>query len=282
MERIRRSWHLVRASWAVLRQNWSLLRFPLVASVLSTIVALLAIGLLWGPGITESDMASTDDAGTSLLTYGGVFVLYLVLSFVVVYCNTALTSLVLARFAGREPGGDAGWSAANRRWKQVLGWSAISATVGVLLSVLRDRSRAGGFAAAIGGEAWSLATFLVIPVLVIEDIQPITAAKRSASLLKRTWGEQIVGTAGLGLVTGLVTLVVVLIGGGIVWLAVSTGHTAAVVAAVIPVVVALMILIALNSALGTIYRAAVYQYATGQPVAGFGEPDLLNDAFTRS
>lgn len=281
MGRIRRSWHLAMASWGVLRSDWTLLRFPLISSVLGAIMGLLVIGILWSAGIFEGETATTDQGGGSLLSYIGVFLLYLVTSFVVVYCNTALISLVIARFAGRPLDGDVGWAAANTRWKQILGWAAISATVGVLLSILRDKGRGGEVAAAIGGAAWSLATFLVIPILVVEDIGPVEAAKRSVSLLKRTWGEQIVGNAGIGLVTGLAMVVVMLVGGGLVWLAALTGNAAAIVVAVVPVVIVIAIVVAISSAMSAIYQAAVYQYASGQPVQGFGEPDLLAGAFSR-
>ena len=64
---------------------------------------------------------------------------------------------------------------------------------------------------AIIGFAWSVATFLVVPVLVVEKVGPLDAIKRSASLLRKTWGEQLVGNFGIGLVFGLLVLLVVLL-----------------------------------------------------------------------
>ncbi len=280
MQRLRRSWHLARASWAVLKADWSLLRFPLISSVVSAVLGLFVLVLLWSAGIFAD--GSGEGSSASILTYVGVFLLYLVTSFVIVYCNTALISLVLARFNGRPLTGDVGWEASRRRWRQILGWSSIVATVGVILSILRDRGQLGEIAAGIGGAAWSLATFLVIPVLVVEDVGPMDAAKRSVSLLRRTWGEQIVGNAGIGLVTGLAMFVVILLGVGLIALASMTGSAVVIVVAVIPVVLAVAAVVAISAALGSIYQAAVYQYATGAPAQGFGEPDLLSTAFTRS
>ncbi len=283
MNRLKRSWRLAMASWSVLRSDWTLLRFPIVSSILSTIMGILVVVTLWGAGVfdsVENAEAAANGEG-SLLPYVGVFILYLVTSYVVIFCNTALISLVMARFNGRVTDPDTGWAAARARWKQILGWAAISATVGVLLNVLSDRGgRIGEIVAAIGAAAWGLATFLVIPTLVVENVGPIDAMKRSVSLLKRTWGEQIVGNAGIGLFTGLLVLVVIVLGGGLIALAAATGSAAVIVVSVIPVVIALAFVIAVSSAMGAIYQAAVYRYAAGEQVDGFGEPGLIQSAFT--
>ena len=50
-------------------------------------------------------------------------------------------------------------------------------------------------------------TFLVLPVLVVEQIGPIQAVKRSAELFKRTWGENMIANAGIGLVALVATFV---------------------------------------------------------------------------
>jgi membrane-anchored glycerophosphoryl diester phosphodiesterase (GDPDase) len=283
MNRLKRSWRLAMASWSVLRADWTLLRFPIISSILSTIMGVLVVLILWGAGVFDSveDTEATASGDGSLLTYVGVFILYLVTSFVVIYCNTALISLVMARFNGRPDDPDTGWAAARARWKHILRWAAISATVGVLLNVLSDRGgRVGEIVAAVGAAAWGLATFLVIPALVVEKVGPIDAMKRSATMLKRTWGEQIVGNAGIGLVTGLMVVLVIIVGGGLIALAAMTGNAAVIVAAVIPVVIAVAVVIAISSALGAIYQAAVYRYAAGEQAEGFGDPALLANAFT--
>ncbi|MEI8241604.1 MAG: DUF6159 family protein, partial [Actinomycetota bacterium] len=87
------------------------------------------------------------------------------------------------------------------------------ATVGLVLQLLRERGGiAGVILAALGGMAWNIITFLVIPVLVVEGVGPVSAIKRSAGLLKKTWGEQIIGTAGIGLVFGLLGFAVAVVG----------------------------------------------------------------------
>src|SRR4030042_14091 len=70
-------------------------------------------------------------------------------------------------------------------------------------------SEGGGFlgqlAAAIAGGAWGLVTFFVVPVLVLEDKGVFDSIKESATLIRSTWGESIIGS-------GSILLVFVLLG----------------------------------------------------------------------
>jgi len=89
-------------------------------------------------------------------------------------------------------------------------WAVISATVGLILSAIRNRGGAvGSLAAGIAGTAWSLVTFFVIPVMIFEEKGVLTAIKNSVSLFKKTWGENIIGSIGIGLVMLPVILVFV-------------------------------------------------------------------------
>lgn len=276
MNRLRRSWELAKASWGVIRSDWTLLRYPLVSGVLSMILGSLALLFLWGSGTFES--SSTDDVSIGSMI--GLFIFYLVTYTVVIFCNVALVSTVMAKFAGQPEHADTGWAAARARWRKILGWAAIAATVGVLLNVLSNRGdRVTEILAVIGAAAWSLATFLIVPVLVVENVGPVDALKRSTTLLKRTWGEQIAGNAGIGLVTGLLMVGVIAVGGGLIWLAALTSNVVVIVVAVIPVLVAVAITMTVTSAMGTVYSAATYRYATNEPTVGFGASNLLPTAF---
>ena len=57
-------------------------------------------------------------------------------------------------------------------------------------------------------------------MLVVEKVGPMDAVKRSAALLKDTWGEQIAGNLGVGLFFGLITFLIFLVGIPLIVLAV--------------------------------------------------------------
>lgn len=171
---------------------------------------------------------------------------------------------------------------ANSRLGTILGFSAIAATVGVILNMLRNNREggnpAGAILAALGGLAWNVATFLVIPVMADRQVNAIGAIKESALLLRKTWGEQIVVGGGLGLVFGLASIVVVILTGV---LAVLASDIAALLWTIIAIgVVTLVVLAVLSSTLNGIYKAAVYRYYAAQhQVAPQFDTTLIEGAF---
>jgi hypothetical protein len=120
------------------------------------------------------------------------------------------------------------------------------------------------------GAAWTLATFLVVPVLVSQNVGPIEALKQSASLLKRTWGENAIGNIGIGMVFGFISLGLILVGALLAYLAAQVSMALA-VAVGVAFVIALLLLGVYQAALSGIYSAALYRYATeGEAPAAFG------------
>ena len=89
--------------------------------------------------------------------------------------------------------------AASRRLPELLAWSLVSATVGLILKLIENANeKFGTFIASLLGGAWSVVTYFVVPVLVVEGVGPMTAIQRSWSVLTKTWGESIGGHAGVG------------------------------------------------------------------------------------
>jgi hypothetical protein len=110
-------------------------------------------------------------------------------------------------------------------------------------------------------------------VIVEEGTGPIASAKRSAHLLRTTWGENIIGQFGLGAV-GLLAVLPGLIDFGLVSFAVPLLG--------LPLLfVYLAIVVTIMSALGGIYRAALYRYASGLPNGDAFPEQALAGAFRR-
>ena len=197
----------------------------------------------------------------------------------IIFFNAALVSAATIRLNGGDPTLADGLRGAWSHIGSILGWAAIAATVGLLLQLLRERAGiAGAVVAALGGLAWNIITFLVVPVLVVEGVGPVTAIKRSTSLLKKTWGEQIIGSAGIGLVFGLIGLAVAVVGIGLGVLIIGAGATWAGVAVIVVAVLAVLVVAMLSATLHGIYSAALYQYAVGGDTGVFGR-DVLAGAF---
>ncbi len=123
----------------------------------------------------------------------------------------------------------------------------------------------------IAGIAWSLVTFLVLPILVIEGLGVRDALKRSAQLFKGTWGEQVIANAGIGIV-GMVALIPAFIVGA---LGVGSGTLVVAVPLVGIAVVYGAVVLAITAALSGVFQTALYHYAAnGMPPAAFAESEL--------
>jgi hypothetical protein len=275
LEHIRRSWELIKASWSVLRADKELVVYPLVSAVTGIVVAVVLF-LAW----TASgglDRAEGDSLGVVDVVL--FFVFYLVASAVVIFFNAALIAAANIRLEGGDPTLGDGFRIAIRRLPSILAWALITATVGLVLRMVAERGGAvGTVVSIIGGMAWALVTYLVVPVLVIEGVGPIEALRRSAALLRQTWGEQIAGSFSIGLVIGLAFIVVLAVGGLLV--AVLAGVTAALgIAAGVVLVAVLVTLTLLGTALSGIFNIALYRFAKGEESSGFFARETLAGAF---
>ena len=279
MGKFARSWALAKASMAVLRSDKELLVFPLVSSAVALLVALSFLLPVFGLGLARD---AIDGGGMTAGMYVLLFCFYLVQYFVIFFFNSALVGAAMIRLDGGDPTVSDGLRIAAGKWLPILGYAAIAATVGMLLRALEQRAGfLGRIVIAFIGVAWTLATYLTVPVLVARDVGPVEAVKESANLLGRTWGENLVGQGGIGIVFALANVAVVLVVGAIVvLLAVQQLPVLAVVAACVGVVVVLLLAL-VQSALSGIYSAALYRFAViGDAPAGF-DGVLLRDAFQR-
>ena len=275
-ERFSRSWGLVKASGAVLNANRRLMVFPVLSSLCTLIVAASFLLPAYASGtFTHLDRGHMTPGSAALL-----FVFYLVQYFIVTFFNSALVGAALIYLRGGNPTVGDGLGIAMSKLPSIFGYAAISATVGMVLRAIQERAGfIGRWIAGLLGVAFTLATFLVVPVLVNKDVGPVDAVKESAQLLKRTWGENLIGNVGIGLAFGLLTILVVLAGMALVFLAISTHSVSVVVATVALCIAAVLTLAVIQGALHGIYSAAVYRYAEeGDAGIGFDKA-LVADAF---
>lgn len=268
-----RSWQIFKSSAAVLADNKKLLVFPLFSSVASLIVlTTFLFGFYLLPGSSGStsggDYASEYNSAELVM----VFAMYLTLYFVAIFFNTALVASVARYLDGGEASVRYGLGAAWSRVGTIFGYAIIAATVGMLLKALEERlGFVGVIVVNLIGLAWTVSTFLVVPVLVHQNVGPIDAVKESASMLKKTWGENIIANAGMGLVFmllyipifGLVVLGIAVTFGDVATSNVGGANTMFGGSLLAISVAALLLLGLTHAALQSIYGAALYRHASG-------------------
>ncbi|GAB2489274.1 DUF6159 family protein [Arenimonas alkanexedens] len=268
-DRISRSWTLVKASAAVLRSDKELLLFPVISAFATLLVAISFAVPVIGLRIFE---------GGQIGVVGAVvgFLFYLCQYFVIFFFNTALVGAALIRLEGGNPSVADGLRIARSKIGVILGYAAIAATVGLLLKAASERAGVlGRILIGLLGMAWTVGTFLVVPILVTRDVGPIDAVKESMTLLKRTWGENVAGNVGIGLAFGLLTGLVVVVSIALVFGAAMIGGGKLALVAVVIAVIAIAAVAVFQAALSGVYSAAVYRYAVdGQAPEGFAGPQL--------
>jgi hypothetical protein len=275
-QKLSNSWELVKESLRVLQADKELMIFPVISSIGVLIVSISFILPMIVAGAFDSIFAR----GGEVMGLIVVFAFYLVQYTVIFFANTALVGAAMIRLRGGDPTVSDGIQIASTRFGAILGYALISATVGMVLRAIAQRGGViGRIVTGLFGLAWSIATFLVVPVLAIENVGPIDAIKRSTNLLKRTWGEQIAGNLGIGAVFGLMALGLILIGGAAIVLAISIESTALAIIIGCVWVLAFMLLGLVHSALNGIYTAAVYQYATEGKTSALFNQQLVESAF---
>jgi hypothetical protein len=274
--RISRSWELVKASGVILRQDKELLLFPLFSAIATLLVAAsFMVPLVISGAFEQSGGESLDGATIAIL-----FLFYLSQYFVIFFFNSALVGAAMIRLDGGDPTVRDGLRVASARIGQILGYAAIAATVGLILRLIEERAGfIGRWIAGLLGLAFTVATFLTVPILVSRDIGPMEAVKESATLLKKTWGENIIGNAGMGLVFFLLYLGVIGIGMAFVFGIAQTGNATLIILVTATLVLAVIALALVQSALQGVYSAALYRYATDGNAGAAFSGTLLSEAF---
>jgi hypothetical protein len=265
MSRIKRGWGLTKKSWGLLNEHRELLRFPLYGAVATTLLAVVFLG----PGLYLLDQDEL--AGAIPLLVIGIYVL----SVVGFYFSVGLAACADMIFRGQQATVADGLAVARSRFSQICGWAAVNTAISVAMGALENQGGIGGqVAARLVGMAWSLVTFLAVPVIAIEGTGPVATIKRSASMFRQRWGQQITGNIAIGaaiFLLGVLPAVLLIALGIAVW------SSASFVGALLVVIGAIVLAIALlvSKALSGIFGVALYRYALdGEVVGGFTQEEL--------
>lgn len=248
------SWNMGKTSAKVLFKRKELAVFPLMSGIVNVIVAATFIV----PMIAVMAGQGDNDKAVSATMYIFMGVLYFVSAYVTIFFNAALISQADVALKGGDPTVKDGLKAAGKKWLKILPWALLSATVSQILKIIQDKlGPVGDIIAGIAGLAWQVVTFLVLPKLVLEDRGVVDAIKESTAALKQTWGENLAGNAGLGLLGFVASLP----GIALIFLGFQIGGIGLLAMIAVAVVWFLIVAIVMT-ALSGIYQTALYRFAT--------------------
>lgn len=272
MGRIQNTLELAKLSWGVLKKDRELLAIPILSFLVS--VALLIPLAFFAFAMANTSGASEEAAANPAMLFLAV-IAALGLSVTGVFFNGALVAGAHERLVGGDPTVGSAMRKAFSRIAGLVPWAILTATVGMILRALRERAGwLGQFAINMIGLAWDVATFLVVPAIIIDGKGAIEGLKTSGSLLKSTWGENLAARVGFGILGFVAILPGVLVGfllGALGGVALYVG--VAIGAVWVAVVVVIM------TALNAVFQAALYLYATsGMAPSGF-EGSSIGESF---
>jgi hypothetical protein len=269
MRTIRRSYAIFRESLQVLAKDKEILVFPL----LSGIITIVAFASVVSAGVMSGVFQHFDKRDP--VTYAVAFVWYFISWFIVLFFNVAVIECASIRLRGGDPTIADGFRASMQHLGRITAWALISATVGVILRFLADRSGLiGRIIVGLLGAAWSIATYFIVPVMIFEKRSLRDSVKQSTQLIAKTWGESLLAAGGVGVFIALLA-----VAGLIVPIAALFISPMAMLIGLGVVAVYWIALAVTSAALTGIFRTALYLYATeGRTPAGF-TPEFVQNAF---
>jgi len=256
---------LMKSCVRVLKKDKELILFPIMAAIF--VISLL--GFILGTG--SIDLSETNDNQQSILPLA---ILIFGANFIIVFFNSALISAALERLRGGDPNVSSGLSHALKHIHHIFFWSIIVTIMGLIFAALKANGRnRGGFGgimtqifASFLEAGWAMMTFFVIPIIVSENISPLSAIKRSSSLFKQTWGNQVAANFGFG----IFQILAIVISMGIGWFFGLINGTFGIAIGLLSATTLVSIIYTLEG----IYKAALYEHALGEKPLEFEEQDL--------
>jgi hypothetical protein len=319
MNKINRSIRLLKTACQILFREKKLLLFPIIATGLALVIALFFVTpiALYPSGHSYFSLAHWTTIGERI-SYafsptppspsqnrpmaiglysglaGGSRVLFqhwwMTLSFAIVYftsmflatfCNVAFYHEIMQALNGRPVSIRRGYQFAKTRWRAVLMWSLLAGLVGYIIRTIEQRvGFLGRIIAGFIGFAWSVSCIFIIPTLVrdTETTNPVKLLRHSAGTLKRTWGEFVVGFVGMNTAVVFVVIPMVICLGII-------GGVSHRFSPFMPFVVfgvtflTILPLSWIKNVVDSVYRCALFIYATEGVIPGPFDKELLDSAW---
>ena len=293
MSRWGNSKELTQASYSLVKDNPGMYRWTVLAAVHGAVIGAigsvvgLALMLVGDYMINPDAPTEPSDFGFVPLVFGAIVVLGSVIGGLTA-ANRQLAGLIRVTddvLHGRTPDEDAALDAAHSRLGALAAWSAISVAVGTLVSLINGDG-SGGFITAIlrsllaglVAAVWAVLTTLVMPLIVLEQLGAVAAIKRSAGIIRTTWGEAVLGSVRIGARFALMFGIPggLLLVGGVVLAVVVEGAAIPVGAVLALCGVALIVVGSVKAATcRNVFGVALYRWANGDGALGpFSESDL--------
>lgn len=210
MQSFARGWSFLKQAWSMAFQDRDLIKPSIYALIAGSLVSLVgAIPII----ITALLVGNSGSFGQLVLAVMGAILVFV--NFVVSYVFSGMTVYLIYDYLTKGDGRmSTAWSIVRRDFFDLVTLAAVSTAVNVIKNAARrnsNRGGLGGIAAGVVSAAagllevlWTEASYLILPAMVIEDMNLTNAAKRVAQIVKDNLLLVGISTVGVRAVTGLI------------------------------------------------------------------------------
>jgi hypothetical protein len=140
---------------------------------------------------------------------------FTVIGYIISYFLTSMTvNMVDAYLRGQDANLKVAWADAMQNFWAILWLAVIATAVNLLTSAIRGKNRrsVSSLAADAVDKAWQVASLLLLPIIIIEDISFADASKRAMRLHKKSLIQLVVAEVGLTILQKVGGFLLLLIG----------------------------------------------------------------------
>jgi hypothetical protein len=213
MQSFSRGWQFLQQAWSMAFKDKDLLKPSIYSLIVGMIVSVIGIIPIIGAFFIFGDA----QIGNIVLFVLGAILVFV--QFVIGYVFSAMTVYLIFGYLSEGDGRmDKAWAIVRRDFFDILTLAAASTAVNLLKS-LANRNRRGGIGASVARAAtgllevlWTEAAFLILPAMVIDDLNLKEGMSRVLKITKENLLLVGISTVGVRLVTGLIGFVLGAIG----------------------------------------------------------------------
>ncbi len=273
LEGIARAWRFFVQSISMCFRDKDLILPSLFAMATNLVIVGLALGvILLVPSLRHwflEESATKETVEKYIVTGMGLVVTFCVL--LVNYFFAAMTvNMVDVFLSGRDATLGEAWRDARKNFWAIFSLAVVSLIVRLAIGALRSRRGRGlgDIAADALDRIWTVATYLILPIIILEDTSLGNAVKRATQLHRRSIVGVVVGEVAVGLLGGLLTFVVALGAVAVGYLLFQIGGIAGLVLAVAGGGTAFITATAFTTYVRTAFYTCLYLWAAAQETVG--------------
>ena len=218
MQSLTRGWSFLQEAWQMAFRDNDLIKPSIYAMIVGFVITIIGIVPLIAAAFLFGGESSL--IGQIAMVVVGAVLIFI--HYVVSYIFSGMTVYLIYGYLAEGDGRmDKAWAIVRREFWHILSLAAASTVVSVFTNSLRRRSNrsrnvvAGMAGNAVGGileTVWTEASFLILPVMMIEDANLVTGIKRATYIAKNNLLLIGVSTVGVKWITGFISFVLGVIG----------------------------------------------------------------------